>query len=110
METERAFLEQPDVVEYWKSAPYFANFLDGYKLGAKVRTRLEEPGAGFASVAQVLAGLVRRMADSLAVYANRSDQVFLRALGPGQAGLGVEFGQLQGGDTGTGQFIVPRML
>ncbi|MBQ1061980.1 MULTISPECIES: helicase-related protein [Micromonospora] len=31
----------PMTVEYWKSAPYFLNFLDGYQLGAKVRAALK---------------------------------------------------------------------
>ncbi|MEV4659396.1 helicase-related protein [Micromonospora sp. NPDC049301] len=30
----------PMAVEYWKSAPYFLNFLDGYQLGDKVRAAL----------------------------------------------------------------------
>ncbi|RQW99843.1 helicase C-terminal domain-containing protein [Micromonospora inaquosa] len=30
----------PMTVEYWKSAPYFLNFLDGYQLGDKVRAAL----------------------------------------------------------------------
>jgi hypothetical protein len=50
------------------------------------------------------------MADSLPVYTNRPDQIFLWALGPGLASLGVELCQLQGGNTGAGQFIVPGML
>ncbi|MGQ5263630.1 helicase-related protein [Micromonospora sp. ZYX-F-536] len=33
-------LGAPMTVEYWKSAPYFLNFLDGYQLGEKVRTAL----------------------------------------------------------------------
>ncbi|TDC59178.1 hypothetical protein E1258_18850 [Micromonospora sp. KC207] len=28
-------------VEYWKPAPYFLNFLDGYQLGEKVRKALD---------------------------------------------------------------------
>jgi hypothetical protein len=31
-------LEEPDIVEYWKSAPYLMNFMDGYRF----KTRLEE--------------------------------------------------------------------
>ncbi|MDZ5446070.1 helicase-related protein [Micromonospora sp. 4G57] len=31
----------PMTVEYWKSAPYFLNFLDGYQLGDKVRAALD---------------------------------------------------------------------
>ncbi|MEU5786807.1 helicase-related protein [Micromonospora purpureochromogenes] len=34
-------LGAPMTVEYWKSAPYFLNFLDGYQLGDKVRTALD---------------------------------------------------------------------
>jgi hypothetical protein len=37
-----AQIEAPITLEYWKSAPYFANFLDGYKLGEQLRTRLRE--------------------------------------------------------------------
>ena len=35
-------LDAPVSLEYWKSAPYFANFLDGYKVGEALRTRLAE--------------------------------------------------------------------
>lgn len=31
-------------VEYWKSVPYFINFMDGYQLGAKVRQGLKTSG------------------------------------------------------------------
>lgn len=31
-------------VEYWKSVPYFINFMDGYQLGAKVRDGLKTAG------------------------------------------------------------------
>ena len=37
-----AELEAPITLEYWKSAPYFANFLDGYKLGEELRDRLRD--------------------------------------------------------------------
>ncbi|MFT4293810.1 MAG: hypothetical protein QM582_00155 [Micropruina sp.] len=30
-------LDAPMSIEYWKSAPYFVNFMDGYKIGDKVR-------------------------------------------------------------------------
>ena len=33
----------PLTVEYWKSAPYFANFLDGYKVGEKIKEGLSDP-------------------------------------------------------------------
>lgn len=34
-------LEEPDIVEYWKSAPYLLNFMEGYRL----KTRLEDSAA-----------------------------------------------------------------
>ena len=36
-------LEAPFSVEYWKSAPYFVNFLDGYKIGEYLREALDHP-------------------------------------------------------------------
>jgi hypothetical protein len=33
-------LDAPMTVEYWKSAPYFLNFVDGYRLGEKVRVEV----------------------------------------------------------------------
>ncbi|QSB16831.1 hypothetical protein JQS43_11400 [Natronosporangium hydrolyticum] len=36
-----AVVGAPMTVEYWKSAPYFLNFLDGYQLGDKVRAALD---------------------------------------------------------------------
>jgi hypothetical protein len=41
-------------VEYWKSAPYFVNFLDGYKIGAAIRTQLRD-GDSNASLTPLLA-------------------------------------------------------
>jgi hypothetical protein len=35
----------PVQVEYWKSAPYFANFLDGYQIGEKLKIRLKRGDA-----------------------------------------------------------------
>jgi hypothetical protein len=29
-------------IEYWKSAPYFINFIDGYQLGTRLRSALED--------------------------------------------------------------------
>lgn len=36
-------VDAPLTVEYWKSAPYFANFLDGYKVGERVKEALADP-------------------------------------------------------------------
>ena len=33
----------PLTVEYWKSAPYFLNFLNGYRVGEKVRATMKVP-------------------------------------------------------------------
>lgn len=33
----------PLSVEYWKSAPYFVNFMDGYKIGELVKHALKDP-------------------------------------------------------------------
>jgi len=35
-------LGSPSVLEYWKSAPYFLNFSDGYKLGRQIDAALED--------------------------------------------------------------------
>ena len=37
-----ASIDAPVTLDYWKSAPYFANFLDGYKLGERLRERLTD--------------------------------------------------------------------
>jgi hypothetical protein len=36
-------VDAPLTVEYWKSAPYFANFLDGYKVGERLKDALADP-------------------------------------------------------------------
>ncbi|SDL57092.1 helicase-related protein [Tessaracoccus oleiagri] len=36
-------VQAPFSMEYWKSAPYFVNFLDGYKLSDQVRNALVDP-------------------------------------------------------------------
>jgi hypothetical protein len=36
-------LGAPLTVEYWKSAPYFGNFLDGYKVGERLKDALKDP-------------------------------------------------------------------
>jgi hypothetical protein len=38
-----AHVEGQMTMEYWKSAPYFINFMDGYQLAAKVRDSLSDP-------------------------------------------------------------------
>jgi hypothetical protein len=35
-------LKAPMTVDYWKSAPYFGNFLDGYKVGEKLKQAMKD--------------------------------------------------------------------
>jgi len=35
-------VDAPLTVEYWKSAPYFANFLDGYRLGERIKDAVHD--------------------------------------------------------------------
>ncbi|HEY1778066.1 MAG TPA: helicase-related protein [Solirubrobacteraceae bacterium] len=36
-------LKEPDVIEYWKSAPYLLNFMDGYRFKTKLEDAAESP-------------------------------------------------------------------
>jgi hypothetical protein len=63
-----AALGAPVSLDYWKSAPYFANFLDGYKLGDRLRERLREV-APDESVRNALQGV--QALDHAAVEARR---------------------------------------
>ena len=47
-------VRQPQVLEYWKSAPYLLSFMDDYKLKTEVVARLDEPSDN--SLAKLLAG------------------------------------------------------
>ena len=44
---------QPQVLEYWKSAPYLLSFMDDYKLKTEVVAKLDMPESG---IAELLAG------------------------------------------------------
>lgn len=37
------FVDAPVSVDYWKSSPYFATFMDGYKIGEKARDAAKNP-------------------------------------------------------------------
>ena len=50
-------VEQPHVLEYWKSAPYLLSFMDEYKLKTAVAARLETPAGN--PLASLLAGAGR---------------------------------------------------
>ncbi len=41
---------QPQVLEYWKSAPYLLSFMDDYKLKTEVVARLDVPDSGLAKL------------------------------------------------------------
>ena len=38
-------VDSPIDLEYWKSIPYFASFMDGYKSAERVKTALDGPEA-----------------------------------------------------------------
>ncbi|HHU39816.1 MAG TPA: DEAD/DEAH box helicase [Propionibacterium sp.] len=48
-------LDAPFPIDYWKSAPYFINFMDGYRIAQSIRGALEDPTA-----APTVAELMRR--------------------------------------------------
>jgi hypothetical protein len=54
-------------IDYWKSAPYFANFMDGYKIADKVRSALKDPEKAPA-VRALLAATQHLDADALRHY------------------------------------------
>jgi hypothetical protein len=70
-------VEAPLSVEYWKSAPYFGNFLDGYKVGDKLKQALKD-----SKQADEVAALVR----SLRTF-RRSDVERYKAIEWGNARL-----------------------
>lgn len=62
-------------VEYWKSVPYFINFMDGYQVGERVRARLAT-GAGRAQLEPLLRAT------------QRLDRAALESFGPVDLGNG----------------------
>lgn len=59
-------LDAPVTLEYWKSAPYFANFLDGYKLGERLQHRLKDdpPSPGVRAALRSVHALDREAVES----------------------------------------------
>lgn len=57
-----------DVMEYWKSAPYVLNFLDGYKIRDKLRSASEDPTLS----AQLVAAIGRQPGHFLRASAVRN--------------------------------------
>lgn len=53
-------LGHPDVIEYWKSAPYLLNFMDGYKLKEALLEHAEDGASG---VAQALSAEMQALLD-----------------------------------------------
>ncbi|MGE0305019.1 MAG: helicase C-terminal domain-containing protein [Acidimicrobiia bacterium] len=62
----------PMTLEYWKSAPYFANFLDGYKFGDELKKQLKTQH-GRERVQRALAGVHTLDATSIAQRQPLSD-------------------------------------
>ncbi|WP_342372492.1 hypothetical protein PCC79_16440 [Propioniciclava soli] len=60
-------VQAPFQVEYWKSAPYFVNFMDGYKLAQRVRDALADDVTR-AGLAPLLASTQRLDWDALERY------------------------------------------
>jgi hypothetical protein len=54
----------PVEVEYWKSAPYFVNFLEGYKLGERLREQLKA-GQAATSLGTNIDAIARLSRDAL---------------------------------------------
>lgn len=52
-------LNEYDVIDYWKSAPYLLNFMDGYKLTRTLHSRMKGPELG--DLPEVIRGLKRFM-------------------------------------------------
>jgi hypothetical protein len=75
IQTIADILEQPDVTELWKSAPYLLNFLDGYKLRARFDADWAIPGQ-----AQDLASALEGQSDQLL---DREKLVRYDAIDPG---------------------------
>jgi hypothetical protein len=57
-------LRAPATIEYWKSAPYFVNFMDGYVLGARLTEALTDP-ARHARLTRILARTQRLCHDDI---------------------------------------------
>jgi hypothetical protein len=72
-----AAVDAPVEVEYWKSAPYFINFLEGYKVGERLRHALKAGTAG---------DELRESLDSIAQIDRRALETFA-AIDPGNARL-----------------------
>lgn len=56
-------VDSPIDLEYWKSIPYFASFMDGYKSADRIRTALDGPSGG--DVAALLGSTRSLAADAL---------------------------------------------
>src|SRR5690606_28853015 len=59
-------VNSPIDLEYWKSIPYFASFMDGYKSADRVKAAMDGPDA--AAAASVLASTRSLEADSVAAF------------------------------------------
>jgi hypothetical protein len=84
-------LDQPDTLEYWKSAPYLLSFMDGYDLKEKVSEAIESGGEPAGEVAAALsnAGLSLNWADVSAYRELDADNARLRGLLDETVGVGL---------------------
>jgi hypothetical protein len=57
-------LDAPFSIEYWKAAPYFGNFLDGYRVGEKLKAALGNPRR-YAELMPLLEGLQHLRRDDI---------------------------------------------
>lgn len=77
LRTLSRLVDAPLSMDYWKSAPYFLNFMDGYQLSTKVRAQLDDPEVGAAL--RTAHALHRADVESGAAITPRNSR--LRALG-----------------------------
>jgi hypothetical protein len=79
MQTIARLLDQPDTLEYWKSAPYLLNFMEGYQIKQAFRAAIGTPDLDNA-LAQAL-----KAADGLLLP--QAEIATYRAIDPGNARL-----------------------
>lgn len=72
-------LKQPDIMEYWKSAPYLFNYMEDYQLKGEFQKAVQQPER-----AKVIAG---ELADNTAMLLPWEDIVAYRRVDPNNARL-----------------------
>ncbi|MXX70766.1 MAG: hypothetical protein F4Y73_02655 [Gemmatimonadetes bacterium] len=82
-------VKRPQVLEYWKSAPYLLSFMDGYKLKTEVVARLDTSSEN---------GLAKLLADSQRVSLAWEEVEAYARLDPANARLRSLLAWMEGGD------------